>query len=104
MGVRQSIEYKKNHEIEKSLKKEEIHLRKELKVLLLGSGDSGKSTILKQMRLIHACGFSEIERENFRVMILTNILGSMQALLEGMHHLNLTFENDHNWVTKVTEK
>jgi guanine nucleotide-binding protein subunit alpha len=52
------------------------------------------------MRLIHASGFSDIERENFRVMILTNILGSMQALLEGMHHLNLTFENESNWVRK----
>ncbi|KAG2210452.1 hypothetical protein INT47_002394 [Mucor saturninus] len=49
------------------------------------------------MRLIHACGFSKIERENFRIMILTNMLGSMQALLEGMHNLNLKFENETNW-------
>lgn len=52
------------------------------------------------MRLIHASGFSEIERESFRVMILTNIIGSMQALLEGMHHSNLKFQNDNNWVSK----
>lgn len=64
----------------------------------LGGGDSGKSTCIKQMRLIHTAGFSKIERENFRVMILTNILGSMQALLEGMHHLSLTFQNETNWV------
>lgn len=70
------------------------------KKIIIGSGDSGKSTILKQMRLIHACGFSKIERENFRVMILTNLLGSMQALLEGMHTLNLTFEDESNWVNK----
>lgn len=73
-------------------------------ILLLGSGDSGKSTILKQMRLIHACGFSKIERENFRIMILTNMLGSMQALLEGMHNLKLTFENESNWVRKRIKK
>ncbi|KAI9349984.1 guanine nucleotide binding protein, alpha subunit [Pilaira anomala] len=97
MGVRQSNEYKKNHEIDKMIKKEKNIQKKELKVLLLGSGDSGKSTILKQMRLIHACGFSKIERENFRVMILTNLLGSMQALLESMHTLNLSFENELNW-------
>lgn len=52
------------------------------------------------MRLIHASGFSDIERENFRVMILTNILGSMQALLEGMHHLDLKFEDENNWVNE----
>jgi guanine nucleotide-binding protein subunit alpha len=50
------------------------------------------------MRLIHASGFSKLERENFRLMIFTNILGSMQALLEGMHLNKLTFENDANWV------
>ena len=62
----------------------------------------GKSTVIKQMRLIHASGFSEIERENFRAMIFTNILGSMQALLEGMHHLKLKFEIEENWVINHT--
>lgn len=36
MGARQSIEYKKNDEIDKILKKEKSYQRKELKVLLLG--------------------------------------------------------------------
>ncbi|KAJ7826309.1 guanine nucleotide-binding protein alpha-3 subunit [Mycena olivaceomarginata] len=34
--------------------------------VLLGSGDSGKSTILKQMRLIHRATFSPQETERFR--------------------------------------
>lgn len=83
--------------IDKQLKREQKRVSKEIKILLLGAGDSGKSTVIKQMRLIHASGFSEIERENFRVMILTNIIGSMQALLEGMHHSNLKFQNENNW-------
>lgn len=49
------------------------------------------------MKLIHDCGFSKIERENFRVMIFTNLVGSMQALLESMAILSLSFENDVNW-------
>lgn len=64
-----------------------------------GAGDSGKSTIIKQMRLIHASGFTKYERESFRLMIFTNIIGSMQALLEGMHHHKFTFENEANWVS-----
>lgn len=36
MGARQSLEHKKNNEIEKMIKKEEKHLKQELKVLLLG--------------------------------------------------------------------
>jgi guanine nucleotide-binding protein subunit alpha len=51
------------------------------------------------MKLIHAQGFSKIERENFRIMIFTNLLGSMQALLESMQLLQLTFSNQNNWVS-----
>ncbi|KAJ7362799.1 hypothetical protein DFH08DRAFT_951034 [Mycena albidolilacea] len=38
----------------------------QVKVVLLGSGDSGKSTILKQMRLIYRATFSPQETERFR--------------------------------------
>ncbi|KAI8373778.1 guanine nucleotide binding protein, alpha subunit [Blakeslea trispora] len=87
----------KSKAIDKQIKIERKKASKEIKILLLGAGDSGKSTVIKQMRLIHASGFSKIERENFRAMIFTNLLGSMQALLESMHHLGLTLSNQENW-------
>lgn len=48
---------KKTDEIEISIKKERQQLKKEIKILLLGTGESGKSTILKQMTLIYGKGF-----------------------------------------------
>lgn len=41
-------------------------MQKEVKLLLLGAGASGKSTVLKQMRLIHDRPFKEDEIEDYR--------------------------------------
>jgi guanine nucleotide-binding protein subunit alpha len=45
---------------------EEKKMQQEVKLLLLGAGASGKSTVLKQMRLIHDKPFTEDEIEDYR--------------------------------------
>ena len=44
--------------IEREIKRDREKQRSEVKLLLLGAGESGKSTILKQMKLIHEGGYS----------------------------------------------
>jgi len=51
------------------------------KLLLLGAGESGKSTLLKQMITIYGTGFSERERQNLIAPIHNNALSAMQALI-----------------------
>lgn len=55
------------------------------RVLILGSGDSGKTTVLKQMRLLHGAngGFDDSYRLSFKEIIRSNCLVSFRALVAG---------------------
>ena len=53
-----------------------------LRLLLLGAGESGKSTISKQFRLLYGKGFSESDRASYRPIIAANVIASMKRLLQ----------------------
>jgi len=74
-------EDKKNKEIENILKDERKTKESKMKLLLLGTGDAGKSTFAKQMKVIHKEGFSKPELEKFKDILRENCLQGMQKLL-----------------------
>jgi GTPase SAR1 family protein len=51
------------------------------KLLLLGAGESGKSTLFKQMITIYGTGFPDADRKTYEPIIYNNIITSMQTLL-----------------------
>lgn len=55
----------------------------------LGSGESGKSTIVKQMKVIHQGGYSREELATYRLTIYKNLVESAQALVLAMERLRL---------------
>ena len=58
--------------------------REALLILHTGAGESGKSTIIKQMRIIYNDGFSEDERRQARTVIYSNIVVAFKVLLDIM--------------------
>ncbi|CAI2355082.1 unnamed protein product [Caenorhabditis sp. 36 PRJEB53466] len=64
-----------------------------IKLLLLGAGESGKSTVLKQMKIIHDDGFSQEESIEKRNVVCANTIQAMGALLDGMKQLRVDFSN-----------
>jgi len=59
-----------------------------------GAGESGKSTILKQMKLIHEGGYTRDERESFKEIIFSNTVQSMRVILEAMESLELPLDDN----------
>jgi len=52
------------------------------KVLLLGPGESGKSTLFKQMDHLYGKGFSEDDRKGFREAVHVNVITSIKKMSE----------------------
>ncbi|KAF9925503.1 guanine nucleotide-binding protein subunit alpha [Linnemannia zychae] len=93
-----------NEDIESQLKRDRATLRNEIKMLLLGAGESGKSTILKQMKLIHEGSYSKEERESYKEIIFSNTVQSMRVILEAMDSMKLPLyhESNRNYAILVT--
>lgn len=61
-----------------------------IKMLMSGAGESGKSTVIKQMKIIHQGGFSHEELLDFRAQIYRNIQESILQILDSMDSIELT--------------
>lgn len=62
-------------------------------MLLLGAGESGKSTFLKQMRIIHGIKFEPELMREYQHVIYHNIVRGMQVLVDAREKLDITWDN-----------
>lgn len=56
-----------------------------------GAGESGKSTIVKQMKIIHETGYSIEECEQYRPVVYSNTIQSLMAIIRAMGQLRIDF-------------
>ncbi|KAL3311371.1 hypothetical protein Ciccas_010046 [Cichlidogyrus casuarinus] len=82
-------ELNKSRTIEKQLRADADRASKEVKLLLLGAGECGKSTILKQMKIIHGDGYPEEERREYIPIIFANVVQSMMCIVKAMESLGI---------------
>ncbi|BGP16873.1 hypothetical protein JCM10213_007320 [Rhodosporidiobolus nylandii] len=79
----------RNAAIDKSLAADREKLKREIKLLFLGAGESGKSTILKQFQLAYGAPFTTEQREEYREVIFDNALRSMQVVIDAFDLLDI---------------
>ncbi|KAJ8372851.1 hypothetical protein AAFF_G00276240 [Aldrovandia affinis] len=87
---------RRSREIDAMLARERRSIRRLVKILLLGAGESGKSTFLKQMRIIHGKEFDQKALVDFRDTIFENIIKGMRVLVDARDKLGISWQNSEN--------
>ena len=85
-----------SNRIDKELLKSARDNEDVIKLLLLGAGESGKSTIVKQMKIIHGDGYSNEELNNFKSVVHSNLLTSMTKVTNATEKLNIQLQHSSN--------
>jgi len=81
-------------ELKKQQAKTASEQTKIIKMLLLGAGESGKSTIFKQMKVINKDGYTEKEKKEFIGTVHSNVCQSMTSMVNAFEKLGVTPEGD----------
>jgi hypothetical protein len=68
-----------------------------------GAGESGKTTIIKQMKILHVKGFNTSERQEKALEIRRNLLEAIKARTEGFKE-NFLLQNKIDFKTGVDRK
>ncbi|CAF4090810.1 unnamed protein product [Adineta steineri] len=88
----------RNREIEKQLLHDKKYQHQELTLLLYGAEGSGKSTFIKQMRMIYGTGYSEEDKRSFVKLIYQNVFMAMQSMIRAMDTLEIQYRDKRNEV------
>ncbi|XP_074755343.1 guanine nucleotide-binding protein G(olf) subunit alpha isoform X1 [Athene noctua] len=73
--------------IDRALKEQKREYRQTHRLLLLGAGESGKSTIVKQMRILHVNGFNSEEKKQKILDIRKNVKDAIVTIVSAMSTL-----------------
>jgi len=99
MGCAQSINspdkeaQQRSKQIDEEIKRDNERASKEVKLLLLGAGESGKSTIVKQIKIIHESYFTRDECLEYRPVVHNNTIQSLIAIIKGMNKLGISLDD-----------
>ncbi|XP_028267170.1 guanine nucleotide-binding protein subunit alpha-13b [Parambassis ranga] len=87
---------RKSKEIDKCINRDKTYVKRLVKILLLGAGESGKSTFLKQMRIIHGQDFDQKAKEEFRATIFSNVIKGIRVLVDAREKLHIPWGDPSN--------
>jgi GTPase SAR1 family protein len=89
-----------NKQISSQIDRKVSQLRKEedkrFKLLLLGTGESGKSTFMKQFTYLFGEGFTQQKLLEYAPVVVDNVVSFMQAICRNMHKYEEEFKSEQD--------
>ncbi|KAF9177608.1 guanine nucleotide-binding protein subunit alpha [Haplosporangium sp. Z 767] len=84
--------------IDRSLRADKERQQKEggIKLLILGPSETGKTTVLKQLKLLYGRRGLDSERETYRRIVHLNVMKAIQTLAEGLEEADISLEHIEN--------
>jgi len=74
-------EDKISQEIDKRHKDDYRKISKESRILLIGTGEAGKTTVMKQIQIFHDKGFTEEQKLDFKAIIYKQVIKNVKILI-----------------------
>lgn len=85
MSAEEASAMRASRDLEKKMNQSYIIESEKIKLLLLGAGESGKSTIFKQMRVLFGAPLTEDEKKQITPIVYINTISSMKMLIQAVN-------------------
>ena len=61
-------------------------------LLLLGTGEAGRTTFVKQMRISNGINFTAEDKLVYKINLIQNVVDSIKVLIEGVELMKFQYE------------
>lgn len=85
----EKIEMKKSKDLDEKNQEANRKEQEKVKLLLLGAGESGKSTIFKQMKILFGMPLTNEEQQHATPIVYNNVITSLKIVCEQCNELGL---------------
>ncbi|KAF8143374.1 guanine nucleotide binding protein, alpha subunit [Mycena galopus ATCC 62051] len=88
-----------DEDIKREAARRQSESRREVKVMLLGQAESGKSTLQKQLQLFHASQTLNAERPSWRIVVYANLVKAVRTILEELDYEFSLSLDEYPWAS-----